>query len=129
MIVTTPTVPTRPHLEAFFARVDPVRGRLIFALDATALRQPTWDMAAKLTGAMFMRLPTIGGLDVQLIYFRGWDECVASRWLTDARPCQHHVAGHVQRLDTRKSARFSIMSRNEHAEAVDRRGGLCRRCL
>jgi len=41
MIVTTPAVPTRPHLETFFARVDPVRGRLIFAIDATASRQPT----------------------------------------------------------------------------------------
>jgi hypothetical protein len=25
------------------------------------------------------------GLDVQLVYFRGWNECVASRWLTDAK--------------------------------------------
>ena len=102
MIVTTPTVPTRPHLEAFFARVDPVRGRLIFAIDATASRQPTWDMAAKLTGAMFNEVAAIGGLDVQLIYFRGWNECVASRWLTDAQSLTNIMsrvmcaAGHTQ---------------------------------
>ena len=47
-----PTVPTHAHLDEFFSRVDPVRGRLIFAIDATASRQPTWDLAAKLTAQM-----------------------------------------------------------------------------
>ena len=43
---TSPTVPAitpkRAHLEQFFNRVDPVRGRLVFALDATASREPAW---------------------------------------------------------------------------------------
>jgi hypothetical protein len=79
-----PTVPARRHLEAFFAKVDPVRARLIFALDATASRQPTWDKAAELQSQMFATVAAIGGLDVQLVYYRGDNECVASRWQSNA---------------------------------------------
>src|SRR5215470_6359116 len=59
------------------------RSRLIFALDATMSRQPTWDTACKLQGEMFMEAQAIGGLDVQLIYFRGLGECRASRWVSE----------------------------------------------
>ena len=59
------------------------RARLIFALDATMSRQPTWDTACKLQGEMFLETQAIGGLDVQLIYFRGLNECRASRWVSD----------------------------------------------
>ena len=61
------------------------RGRLIFALDATMSRQPTWDTACMLQADMFEEAARIGGLDVQLIYFRGFRECRASRWVSDAR--------------------------------------------
>lgn len=57
------------------------RGRLIFAMDATMSRQPTWDMALKLQADMFLTVKSIGGLDVQLIYFRSFDECRASKWV------------------------------------------------
>ena len=83
--MTALTVPTPAHLEAFFSRINPVRGRLIFALDATARRQPTWDTAAQLQAQMFETVTAIGGLDIQLVYFRGFAECVASRWLSDAK--------------------------------------------
>ena len=59
------------------------RGRMIFALDATMSRQPTWDMAQGLTGRMFAATSALGGLDVQLVYFRGLDECRASRFVAD----------------------------------------------
>ena len=52
MTNTAPAIST-PAVEAFFARVNPVRSRLIFALDATASRQPTWDTAAQLQAEMF----------------------------------------------------------------------------
>ena len=55
------------------------RGRLIFALDATMSRQPTWDTACQLQAEMFQEAAAIGGLDVQLVYFRGLAECRASR--------------------------------------------------
>jgi hypothetical protein len=60
------------------------RGRLIFALDATMSRQPTWDAACTLQAGMFREASAIGGLDVQLVYFRGFSECRASRWVGDA---------------------------------------------
>jgi hypothetical protein len=59
------------------------RGRLLFAMDATMSRQPTWDMALKLQADMFTEVKAIGGLDVQLIYFRSYDECRASGWVSD----------------------------------------------
>jgi hypothetical protein len=57
------------------------RGRLIFALDATASREPTWDRACQVQGQMFLETAALGGLDVQLVYYRGFDECRASRWV------------------------------------------------
>ena len=58
-------------------------GRLIFALDATMSRQETWDAACQMQGDMFRTVASIGGLNVQLVYYRGLDECRASRWVTD----------------------------------------------
>ena len=58
------------------------RGRLIFGLDATASRQPTWDTACNLQAEMFREVATIGGLDMQLVYYRGLGECRASRWIS-----------------------------------------------
>lgn len=58
-------------------------GRLIFAMDATMSRQPTWDMALALQAEMFRAVKAVGGLDVQLVFFRGTGECRASRWVSD----------------------------------------------
>ena len=58
------------------------RGRLIFALDATMSRQPTWDAAIALQGRMFDTTAKLGGLDVQLVYFRGLHECKASPFVS-----------------------------------------------
>ncbi|HVB17668.1 MAG TPA: VWA domain-containing protein [Stellaceae bacterium] len=60
------------------------RGRLIFALDATASRQPTWDRACRIQGEMFESTGQLGGLDVKLVYYRGFNECKASRWMSNA---------------------------------------------
>ncbi len=57
--------------------------RLIFAIDATASRQPTWDQACQLQGQMFMSTRSLGGLAVQLCYYRGFSELRASKWLID----------------------------------------------
>ena len=57
------------------------RARLIFAMDATASREPTWDRACQVQGQMFLETAALGGLDVQLVYYRGFDECRASRWV------------------------------------------------
>ncbi len=60
------------------------RGRLIFALDATASREPTWDRACRIQGEMFEATAALGGLDVKLVYYRGFNECQASRWMSNA---------------------------------------------
>ena len=79
---------TSGAIEAFVeaARQAPAaaggRGRLIFALDATMSRQPTWDMALALQGRMFETATRLGGLDVQLVYFRGLRECRATAFVS-----------------------------------------------
>jgi hypothetical protein len=55
------------------------RGRMIFALDATASRAATWAIACKLQAEMFRETAPIGKLDVQLVYYRG-KECKKSKW-------------------------------------------------
>jgi len=59
------------------------RARLIFAMDATASREPSWDQAVQVQGQMFLEAAALGGLDVQLVYYRGFDECRASRWVSN----------------------------------------------
>ena len=59
-------------------------GRLIFGMDATASREPTWDRACQIQGEMFETTGALGGLQVQLVFFRGFGECKASKWATDA---------------------------------------------
>lgn len=60
------------------------RGRLVFALDATASRQPTWDRACQLQGEMFAVAAELGGLALQLVWYRGFGEFQVEPWLTDA---------------------------------------------
>ncbi|ABD88872.1 hypothetical protein [Rhodopseudomonas palustris] len=60
------------------------KGRLVFALDATMSRQPTWDMACSLQAEMFREAAAIGSLDIRLVYYRGINECRASSWISDS---------------------------------------------
>jgi hypothetical protein len=60
------------------------RGRLLFALDATASRQPTWDRACHIQAEMFKETAALGGLDVQLAFYRGFGEFEASAWFDRA---------------------------------------------
>ncbi|OHC83346.1 MAG: hypothetical protein A3G73_03390 [Rhodospirillales bacterium RIFCSPLOWO2_12_FULL_67_15] len=60
------------------------QGRLLFAMDATASREPAWDKAARIQGEMFRAAEAVGGLSVQLAFYRGFDEFKVSRWTGDA---------------------------------------------
>jgi hypothetical protein len=60
------------------------RGRLVFALDATMSRQPTWDMACALQADMFREAAALGSLDIRLVYYRGLNECRATGWISDS---------------------------------------------
>jgi hypothetical protein len=73
------------------------RGRLIFALDATMSRQPTWDLAQSLQARMFDAAGSLGGLDVQLVYFRGLNECRASNFVSGGQG----LAQLMSRIDVR----------------------------
>jgi len=61
------------------------RGRLIFAMDATASREPSWDRACHIQGQMFEETAALGGLEVQLVFYRGFGECRASPWVASSR--------------------------------------------
>ena len=72
------------HLDQLFQKLDPRRTRLIFAVDATGSREATWDLAAQSTAGMIRAAAGSGGIELQLVYFRGDQECVASKWMADA---------------------------------------------
>lgn len=84
-------VSSRPEVDAFLDRLRAMparpgagrRGRLIFALDATASRRPAWDRACHIQAEMFHETAALGGLDVQLVFYRGFRECKSSRWHAD----------------------------------------------
>jgi hypothetical protein len=76
--------------------------RLLFAIDATASRQPTWDSACQVQREMFNATREIASLAVQLVYYRGFRELSASPWLTDSEQLSSLMArvycegGHTQ---------------------------------
>jgi len=100
-----PVAPSsRPEIDSFLEQVRTLapataqgRGRLIFALDATMSRQPTWDTACHLQADMFREAGRIGGLDVQLVYFRGLAECRASPWVSQPE----RLASLMEKIDCR----------------------------
>nr|WP_184433613.1 VWA domain-containing protein [Roseospira goensis] len=85
---TAPAAAEAPEaaVDAFLERVRSTprsgRGRLIFAMDATASRQPTWDLAMETQAAMFATATGIGDLAVQLVFYRGIGECKAGPFVT-----------------------------------------------
>jgi len=87
----TPAASSRADINRFLHQVRALgpsaatgrRGRLIFSLDATMSRQPTWDHACALQAEMFRAAAGAGGVDIQLVYYRGLAECRASPWIAD----------------------------------------------
>src|SRR5438105_6468229 len=73
------------------------KGRLVFALDATMSRQPTWDMACALQADMFREAAALGSLDIRLVYYRGFNECRATGWISDSA----QLAKLMSRIDCR----------------------------
>lgn len=82
-------VEAMPSVRATSAR----RGRLIFAVDATASRQPAWDRACHLQSEMFLATRDLGGLAVQLAYWRGYMEFAATPFLTDTAELARRMSG------------------------------------
>ena len=56
-------------------------------------RQATWDRAMRIQSSMFDAVGKGGGLAVQLVYFRGMDECRASKWVINAAALRDLMLG------------------------------------
>lgn len=96
------------------------RGRLLFALDATMSRQPTWDLASSLHAEMFKALPADGNLSVQLLYFRGLAECRASKWVSDAEGLGRLMSSVACQGGNTQIAKVLAHARREHGkQAID----------
>ena len=115
---------TRPEIEAFIAQVRGLgpaatagkRGRLIFALDATMSRQPTWDTACTLQADMFREAAAIGGLNIQLVYFRGLAECRASGWVAGSDKLAELMSGIDCRGGHTQIGKVLSHARQEHGK-------------
>ncbi len=96
-----PSRPSNVEVAAFLKKVAAApapggdRGRLIFALDATASREPTWDRACQIQGRMFEETSALGGLEIALAYYRGFGEFKASGWLADSSTLVREMTGVV----------------------------------
>ncbi|MCU0893234.1 MAG: VWA domain-containing protein [Rhodospirillales bacterium] len=123
MSSSDPKVPAKPtsdqEVSAFLDQVARMpatrppgtRGRLLFAMDATASRQPTWDRAAQIQGEMFEETAAIGGLEIQLCFYRGFDEFKASGWVDrsgDLLRLMTSVGCRAGRTQIRKALRHAI---------------------
>lgn len=91
-------------------------GRLLFALDATMSRQPTWDLACSLQAEMFKAIPHDSSLQVQLLYFRGFGECRASKWVIDANALARLMTGIDCRGGNTQIGKVFAHARAEHAK-------------
>jgi hypothetical protein len=69
------------------------RAQLLFAVDATASRQPAWDRACHLQAEMFAAAEGLGGLAISLFYWRGYGEAAATPFLAEAVELARRMAG------------------------------------
>lgn len=119
---TPATASTSGDIAAFVKKVGKMtttaagRGRLLFALDATMSRQPTWDLACGLQSEMFDTVAETGGLDVQLLYFRGFGECRASKWVGDAKSMGNLMSGLQCRGGRTQIGKVLSHARTEHTK-------------
>ena len=97
------------------------RSGLIFALDATMSREATWDMALGIQAQMFDAVADTGLLDVQLVYFRGFGECRASRWVRDTSSLRNLMTGIGCRGGQTQIGKILTHARKETAKSDDPR--------
>jgi hypothetical protein len=100
----------------FLKKMQTPRGRLIFALDATASRQPTWDTACQLQAEMFHAVATIGGLEIQLAYYRSVNECRAGRWTSDTYELANSMTKIMCMAGYTQIGKILTHVRKEHAQ-------------
>jgi hypothetical protein len=102
----------------FLAKQPASMARLIFIVDATGSRQPTWDTASALQARMFQEAGKLGSLQVQLIYFRGLNElaeCRASPWTGNASELTRLMSHINCRMGETQIAKARDLVKREHA--------------
>jgi len=95
-----PARSTSAEVDAFLqdvAAITPAKrttaqGRLLFAMDATASREPTWDRACAIQSEMFTEAARVGSLAVQLCHYRGFRGFKATPWLTNSGALLRHMS-------------------------------------
>ncbi len=102
-------------------------------------RQPTWDLAQAVQGKMFEAAAAFGGLDVQLVYFRGFGECKASPFVPGGGKLADYMAKievragttqigkvlkHVRQETRRRPARVLVYVGDAMEESADVIAGL-----
>jgi hypothetical protein len=95
---SAPTVSNPTDVQAFLGKVASLPktagdARLVFALDATASRQSTWDVASQLQSDMFACAQSLGGLNIQLCYFRGFADFYKSPWQSNSKELLTKMSG------------------------------------
>ena len=60
-------------------------------MDATASREPLWDRACHIQAQMFEATATMGGIEIQLAYYRGYGEFKAAPWAAEAKVLQNRM--------------------------------------
>jgi hypothetical protein len=93
------------------------RGRLIFAMDATASRQPTWDLAMNTQAAMFATATGVGNLAVQLVFYRGMGECKTGPFVTRPDDMVRRMTSVACRAGRTQIGRVLRHALTVHAEA------------
>ena len=92
-------VSSKSEVDAFLNKVNALtqkvssqkRGRLIFGMDATASREPLWDRACHIQAQMFEATASMGGIEIQLAYYRGFGEFKAAPWATESDVLQKRM--------------------------------------
>ena len=119
---------TKTDVDTFLARAQTAKPpatrashRVMFAMDATASREPTWDMACSLHAELFEAAQDAGNMAVQLVYYRGIDQFVASPWSTTPAALLELMSGvrclggRTQLVRVIEHARRSVHTRPSHA--------------
>jgi hypothetical protein len=111
----TQTLPSSSaRVGEFLKKMQTARGRLMFALDATMSREWAWDASVKLQADMFAEAAKLGGLEMQLVWYRGLDECKASHWTIDARALATAMSGIKCVAGLTQIGRLLTHARREH---------------
>lgn len=73
-------------------RIAKAQTHIVFSLDATASRAPTWQRAQSLHEALFDVASETSGLSLQLCYFKGIASFYASPWVVTAEGLRRELS-------------------------------------